>query len=151
MASIALQNGRRHRSLSHFFYCCMFPDAYPTYLQWWKKGKRMNILFLFSFSPSLCFFSGLIRWTIERWCWQWQARQRHAKCRLSLSVNRRTSWRVISLMDYKVGNNDSALVRVRANGSSISTHRWYYSAGVHLKTRQGHNGQIMTRNARNRD
>lgn len=119
VASLALQNERRQRSLS-LFYCCMFPDAYPTYLQWWKKKGRewMNILFLLflllplSVSP---LFSSLIRWTKERWGWQWQARQRHAKCRLSLSVNRRTSWRVISLMDYKVGNNDSAFAEHRSS------------------------------------
>ena len=119
VASLALQNERRQRSLS-LFLLLYVPWCLP-YLPPVMKKREENEWIYFSFFFLLLplsvspFFSSLIRWTKERWGWQWQARQRHAKCRLSLSVNRRTSWRVISLMDYKVGNNDSAFAERRSS------------------------------------
>ena len=86
-------------SVSSFIVVCsLMPTLlYHTYtFSHEKKRKQNEYTFLLSFS----FFStSLIRWTIKRWGWQWQARLRHAKCRLSPSVNRRTDERVISFVD----------------------------------------------------
>jgi len=77
--------------------CSVMPTPlYLPYLHLLKKKKEKRTSILFS---SLSLYGSLIRWTIKRCWWRWRARQRHAKCRLSLSVNRRTCWRVIPFMD----------------------------------------------------